>query len=77
MNIPGFLVKNYDEKARFCIRSYPEEWMGKAFTLTWFLVLGFLPVSLMVAVYARIVFTLWFKRPELNRPNSRQVCSLL
>jgi len=72
LNIPGFLVKNFDEEARFCIRSYPKEWMGKAFTLTWFLVLGFLPVALMVALYVRVVYTLWFKGQELDRNKSRQ-----
>ncbi|KAK2565095.1 QRFP-like peptide receptor [Acropora cervicornis] len=61
INVPGFVVKNFDEKAKFCIGRYSEEWMGKTYTLIWFLALAFFPVVIM---YFRVVYTLWFQRVE-------------
>ena len=72
MNGPEFLAKNFDKELDFCTQMFPEEWMGKAYSLTWFLVFGIFPVSLMTTVYSRVVYTLWFKREESNEYNYRQ-----
>ena len=72
MNFPGFVAKNFDEKAKFCIRRYPEEWMGKTDTLIWFLCLAFFPVVIMGALYFRVVYTLWFQPVEHSAFDSRQ-----
>ncbi|XP_020605004.1 pyroglutamylated RFamide peptide receptor-like [Orbicella faveolata] len=72
INFPGFLVKNFDAKAAFCIRRYPEEWMAKTYTLIWFLLLAFFPVVIMAALYSRVVHTLWFHRPQHHAFDSRQ-----
>ena len=72
INVPGFVVKNFDEKAKFCIRRYSEEWMGKTYTLIWFLALAFFPVVIMGALYFRVVYTLWFQRVEHSAFDCRQ-----
>ena len=41
--------------------TWPARWMPKAYTLTW-LALIIISVSVMVGLYSRVVYTLWFKR---------------
>lgn len=72
INVPGFVVKNFDEKAKFCIRRYSEEWLGKIYTLIWFLALAFFPIVIMGALYFRVVYTLWFQRVEHSAFDFRQ-----
>ena len=73
MNGPEFLAKNFDKELDYCTQIFPEEWMGKAYSLFWFLMLGIFPVLLMATVYSRVVYSLWFKRDELNEHNYQQV----
>lgn len=77
MNTPEFLVKNYEKKQDFCTQTWPDEWMGKAYGVTWWLVLGVFPVLLMAALYSRVVYTLWFKRDGNNETNIRQQVYML
>ena len=72
INFPGFVVKNFDETAKFCIRRYSEQWMAKTYTLIWFLALAFFPVVIMGALYFRVVYTLWFQRVEHSAFDCRQ-----
>ena len=72
MNGPEFLAKTYDKKTDYCTQMFPEEWMGKAYSLFWFLMLGIFPVSLMATVYSRVVYSLWFKRDAPNEHSCRQ-----
>ncbi|XP_068708163.1 pyroglutamylated RF-amide peptide receptor-like [Montipora foliosa] len=72
MCLPGFIVKNFDPKATFCIRGYPEKWMGKTYTMLWCLLLAFFPVVIMAVLYFRVVYTLWFHRPEHSAFDNRQ-----
>lgn len=72
MNTPEFLVKNYDKGQDFCTQYWPDEWMGKAYGVAWWLVLGVFPVLLMAALYSRVVYTLWFKRDGNNETNNLQ-----
>ena len=72
MCLPGFIVKNFDPKAAFCIRGYPEKWMGKTYTILWCLLLAFFPVVIMAVLYFRVVYTLWFHPPEHSAFDNRQ-----
>lgn len=36
--------------------------MGKAFSMTWLLVFSVIPILIMVALYSKVVYKLWFKR---------------
>ena len=58
--------------------AWSEEWMWKAFSMLAFLVSGLLPMLLMVALYSKVVKTLWFKRNENDELSYRQkVCLCL
>ncbi|XP_068728138.1 neuropeptide receptor 22-like [Montipora capricornis] len=63
---PTFLVKEFDKERGLCVPMWPEGWTGITYSLLWLLVLAVLPVSLMTVLYCRVIYTLWFKRSELN-----------
>ncbi|XP_078345970.1 QRFP-like peptide receptor [Oculina patagonica] len=63
LNIPPFLVWNFDRESNLCVYKWPEKWMGKAYNLTWS-ALAFFPLVLMLALYSRVVYTLWIKRND-------------
>jgi len=72
MNIPEFLSLDYDANIGGCTLAFSEQWMGKAYSMTWFLVFGVLPISLMVALYSTVVYKLWFKRQEDSETSHQQ-----
>ena len=72
MMIPEFLTKDFDDNKHWCTAIYPKEWMPKAYSMTWFLVMALFPVSLMVVLYSRIISDLWCKREESDGMNFRQ-----
>lgn len=63
---PTFLVKEFDKERGLCVPMWPKGWTGITYSLLWLLVLAVLPVSLMTVLYCRVIYTLWFKRSELN-----------
>ena len=58
-----------------CVDTWSEDWMSKAYTLAWDVVV-FVPLALMVGLYSRVVYTLWFKRDDDNQPNHQQRVSV-
>ena len=72
LETPAFILYKFDREQGVCIFPFPEEWMDQTYSLAWFLVIAFLPVSLMVALYSRIVYTLWFKRTSPSNSTHRQ-----
>ena len=72
MESPGFLSSDYSKPFGTCILAFPEEWMGKAFSVVWFLVFGGLPIPLMLALYSTVVYNLWFKRSIQNELSYQQ-----
>ena len=70
--IPEFLVRNFDKNVDYCVHVWPEEWMGEAYSWIWFLVLALFPVTFMVALYSRVIYTLWFKSGKPDVYNYRQ-----
>ena len=71
INFPMFLVTNFDKDLDWCVYTWPEEWMGKAYSMVWFLFTGFFPVTFMIALYSQVVYTLWFTSSKLR---GRQHC---
>ncbi|KAL9958278.1 hypothetical protein ACROYT_G035274 [Oculina patagonica] len=67
--IPVFL--GLKVKGNFCVDSWPELWMVKAYHLA-VDVLVFLPLALMVVLYSRVIYTLWLKRSDDNQLNHQQ-----
>ena len=62
LNIPTLMFGDYDKKEGECLDVHPEEWMEKAYSVIWSLFTAILPVSFMITLYSRVVYTLWFKR---------------
>ena len=75
LNIPLFLIAYFDEDTKFCREYWPDLWLPRAYSLTWFFVGGIIPVTLMIVLYSKVVYRLWFKRQENGYPDvARQVC---
>ena len=73
-NLPLYIVKDVVKKTKSnsCeSHLWPEGWMGKAYSVAW-LVVVFVSVALMAALYSRVVHILWFKRNDNNQPNRQQ-----
>ena len=71
-NIPEFLTLDYNKKNGSCILAWPEEWMGKAYSMLCLFVLGLLPIPIMVTLYSKVVYSLWFKRNNDNELSYQQ-----
>ena len=56
---------------RSCKISWPEKWMSKAYTV---MIHAFIVISSMLIsrLYARVVYTLWFKRNDVNEITHHQ-----
>lgn len=73
--MPLFLVVKFDKEVNFCRWKWPEMWMRKAYSVVWFAFV-LLALALMVALYSRVVYTLWFKRYNENQLTFRQRVSV-
>ena len=71
ITFPMFLARNFDKELDWCVYTWSEEWMGKAYSMVWFLFTGFFPVTFMIVLYSQVVYTLWFKR---SKPRGRHHC---
>ena len=69
--IPAFMFRTFNKEWKYCINTWPEEWIGKAFSMSC-LILVLFPVALMAALYSRVVYSLWVKQTELNENNNLQ-----
>ncbi|KAL9957210.1 hypothetical protein ACROYT_G038819 [Oculina patagonica] len=72
-NLPLYIVKDVviKESGNSCWSLWPEGWMGKAYSVTW-LVVVFASVLIMAVLYSRVVHNLWFKRNDNNQPSRQQ-----
>ena len=68
-------MAEFDTRVGFCTWKWPEKWMRKAYSVLW-LVFVVLPLVLMVRLYSRVVYTLWFKRCDDNQLPFRQRVSV-
>lgn len=64
MEMPGFLSLDFDKTLSSCTLAFSKEWMGKAYSVVWFLVFAGLPIPLMAILYSTVVYNLWFKRND-------------
>lgn len=73
LNIPQILVWKFDKKSNSCVFNWPEEWMRKAHleVLKWDILIS-LTLLVMVVMYSRVIYTLWFKRNHDNQLNHQQ-----
>ena len=72
MEIPDFLSLDFDRKLSSCALAFSKEWMGKAYSVVWFLVFGGLPIPLMAVLYSTVVYDLWFRGNDQNEVSCQQ-----
>lgn len=70
-NLPKFLTRTFDEQKNHCIQSWPKTWMITTYCLAWLLLVIASAVT-MIALYSKVVYTLWFKSNENNPLNHKQ-----
>ena len=58
------MTSYFDKENEFCTEHWPEEWMPKAFSVAWFVLLGALPMLIMIGLYSKVVYSLWIKGEE-------------
>ncbi|XP_067044165.1 allatostatin-A receptor-like [Acropora muricata] len=72
LNIPLFLTIYFDKAVNFCMEYWPNDWLPKAYSSTWFFSAGVIPILLMSVLYSRVVCRLWFKREPNNNDVANQ-----
>ena len=77
LNIPLFLVVDTlkVKSNNFCVYVWPEAWMGKTYSWTLLVFQTLIPLPLMIAMYSRVVYTLWFKRNDHSQVKNQQMVS--
>ncbi|XP_078349129.1 pyroglutamylated RF-amide peptide receptor-like [Oculina patagonica] len=72
-NLPLYIVKDVvkTKSGNSCWSLWPESWMGKTYSTTWFVGV-FLPLILMIGLYSRLVYALWFKRNDAGQVTQQQ-----
>lgn len=72
LNIPIFLVMNFENTIGDCQEDWPKEWMGVANSMGWLVTMTVLPLTLIIGFYSRVVYSLWFTRVDDNQLSHRQ-----
>lgn len=57
--LPLFFVLYYDVNEDFCLENWQDGSFQKVYTITWGIVVGVIPFSLMVGFYSRVALVLW------------------
>ncbi|XP_031573203.1 allatostatin-A receptor-like [Actinia tenebrosa] len=69
LNAPMFGQRsNHDQEKKRCIEEWPRElsWLQKAFSFLWFTAAGFAPLAIMFVFYSRVIYSLWFKKNQVQ-----------
>ena len=78
LTIPLFMVTTYDESIGDCKWDWPGgSWMGAAYDTVWLALLAIIPLIVMIALYSRVVHTLWIKHNYGNELKFRRKVILL
>lgn len=60
-NLPLFFAIYYDKEKKFCLEYWPSPVYGRINSSVWLLTVGIIPAAIMVSLYSRVVYDLWFK----------------
>ena len=75
INIPNFCKQDFVEEKNpnYCIYDYdrPQKWMEKAFPLA-VICVYMLCFTLMMGLYSRVIYTMYFKRDEYTQHTCQQ-----
>ena len=72
VNAPVFLAVEFINESSACERKWPEKWMPRAYNVAWFVVMAIIPLTVMAALYSRVVYRLWFQPAENSELNQQQ-----
>ncbi|XP_078346931.1 pyroglutamylated RF-amide peptide receptor-like [Oculina patagonica] len=74
LNTPFFLFVGIkkEQSSIFCVTIWPEDWIGKANSWVWLALGLILPLALMIALYSKVVHTLWCKGTGESRLDHQQ-----
>lgn len=62
-NLPLFFTMQYNKEIDFCTEFWPESWMSRAYSTSWLVLFGVIPIGLMSVLYSSVIRRLWI-RPE-------------
>lgn len=69
INIPCVMITEVHGTTGECRELWSKEWMGKTKSLSWLLLVTCVPLTVVIVLYSRVVYKLWFK-PTMNTSNS-------
>lgn len=71
-NVSGFFTKYYEKSFGGCGMQWPTTHSFKVYALMSFLTVGIAPSLTMLALYSRVVKTLWFKKTNIQTSTSEE-----
>ena len=69
--IPGFWATAYNKEMKGCAHSFSKPIYAKLYTVGWSVVAGVIPISIMGALYSRVVYRLWFVNSAATEATQR------
>ena len=63
-NLPLFFAIYYDKEKEFCLESWPSPVYSRINSAVWLLMVGIIPAAIMLFLYSRVVYDLWFKKVD-------------
>ena len=71
--IPGFWATTYIKEIKGCAHSFSKPIYAELYTVGWSVVAGVIPISIMGALYARVVYRLWFVNSDASEAAQRSL----
>lgn len=71
--IPGFWATTYIKEINGCAHSFSKPIYAKLYTVGWSVVAGVIPISIMGALYSRVVHRLWFVKNNAAEVTQRSL----
>ena len=69
--IPGFWATTYIEEIQGCAHNFSKPIYAKLYTIGWSVVAGVIPISIMGALYFKVVYRLWFVNNSATEASQR------
>ncbi|XP_031572904.1 tachykinin-like peptides receptor 86C [Actinia tenebrosa] len=68
LNVPLFLTKIYKTNDKTCGSLWPKEhpWFEATYLISWSVIVGIIPIAIMLVLYSRVIYSLWFKQHQVQ-----------
>ena len=78
LNLPLMIMKDVIEtrSGNSCVTNWPDDWMGMAYSVAWFVGVV-IPLVVMIVLYSRVVYALWFKGNDGKQLTQQKKVSLV